>query len=483
MKRQNLIIALVLLLLPILARILWFYPGFPPARTEIATPDFASFTRPQAAVSTPDLDNIQQLGGTVLVDGYHGNQFTLNEIDSLTSAFQARGGKTEVVLDAVSLETQLKSASAFVSVSPSVTFTAYEAQLLKGFTERGGKILVFADATRFALYYDYVSGNPIAYGDSVAANSLLNFFDITINNDYLYNTAKNEGNFRNVLFDEFGKNELTFGLGEVALYGARSVESTSGLILLQGAETNLSSLDDAHDPNAGGAALSADGNVAVFGDFTFLSSPYSTYTDNATLIQNLADFALSGKQVASLELFPYIYSNDTVQVYIAQDLTKTSTIVTALGNLQATLHSLNLTAEFMDKAPSSGDTLIIGSFDTAEELDAYLKKADVEINSDTIDTLAFGQIVRSGNGIILFEAGKKGNTLVLLADTEDDIVALMGILNSGTLSSCLTSANVAVCSVGYSDTSSIDSGTETSTESSTESGTDATPEASPTPSG
>src|SRR5690606_7586675 len=114
------------------------------------------------------------------------------------------------------MESQLKYASAFVSISPSFPFNTSEIQALKNFTERGGKILVFTDATRNFISVDFVSGNPIAIGDSNAANSLLKVFDITVNNDYLYNTQDNEGNFRNVFFDEFGKSELTFGLKEIA---------------------------------------------------------------------------------------------------------------------------------------------------------------------------------------------------------------------------------------------------------------------------
>lgn len=484
MKRPYLILAILALLLPALLRGLWFYRGLPAQRPEIATPDYASFTRPEAAVSTPDLENVDQFGGMVLLDAYHGNQFAMNEIDSLTSAVQARGGKMEIVTDAVSLENQLKSASAFVTVSPSATFTQYETQLLQSFTERGGRILVFTDATRYFLSFDFISGNPIALGDANAANSLLKLWDISVNNDYLYNTVKNEGNFRNVFFDDFAKSELTFGLSEVALYGARSVKSDSGEILLRGAETNLSSADDAHDPNAGGAALSADGSVAVFGDFTFLSAPYSTYTDNAALIQNLADFILSGSRVVNLNNFPYLFQGKTVQVFVSPDLQKTPSLVSALGSLQASMRFLNYQLEFVDKAPSSGNAIIIGTFEVTDEYDAYLKKADVEIDGDLLNTTQFGEVSRSGNALVIFDAGKKGSTLVLAADSSDDLITLLGSIGYGSLGSCLTSDQVAVCSVGFDDIYSDDSFSEDpSLETTPEGSLESTPEATPTPSG
>ncbi len=184
MKRPYLILALLALILPALLHAVWFYRGVPD-RAEIPTPDYASFTRPEVEVNQPNLDDVPQLKGTVLLDGYHGNQFFLNEVESLTAAIRARGGNVETITDSFALEAQLKYASAFISISPGFSFSTYEAQLLEAFTERGGRILVLTDATRNALYFDAFSGNPVAASDATAANSLLKSFDISINNDYL----------------------------------------------------------------------------------------------------------------------------------------------------------------------------------------------------------------------------------------------------------------------------------------------------------
>lgn len=449
MKKGYFYIALAALLLPILIRAFWFYRGAV-ERPEIATPDFASFTIPEAPVNESANDEVEQLGGTVLLDVAHGNQFMLAEITSLTSAIQARGAKVETVTDSFSMESQLRYASAFVSISPSLSFGAYETQLLRAFTERGGKILVFTDATRNYISVDFISGNPIAIGDSNAANSLLKVFDITINNDYLYNTQENEGNFRNVFFDEFGKSELTFGLKEIALYGTHSVESASGLVLLGGSESNLSSMNDAHNPNHGGAVLSEDGNVAAFGDFTFLSSPYSNYTDNATLISNLADFVLTGEQSLTLQNFPYIFTGNTVNVYISPDLSKNTSLITALSGLQSSLRFRNIEMRFVDEIPSSGDTIIISTFLLDDDTQAIANKFDVEFNS-TIQTVEFGEVSSSGTGIFLFDSTNNGNTLVILAGISDDVIAMMGLVSSGSINSCLTADNIAVCSVGFGD--------------------------------
>lgn len=450
MKKEYFYIALAALLLPILVRAFWFYRGVAD-RPEIATPDYASFVAPEPPVNSNDNEEeIEQFGGTVLIDTFHANQFTMADIASFTSAIQARGGKIETVSDSFSLESQLKYASAFVSVSPSFLYTAPEVQMLQSFAERGGKILVFTDATRNFISVDFISGNPTAIGDANAANSLLKVFDISVNNDYLYNTQENEGNFRNVFFDEFGKSELTFGLKQIALYGTRSVQTSSGMILLGGSESNRSSINDAYNSNQGGAVLSSEGNVAAFGDFTFLSSPYNTYTDNATLISNLADFVLTTEQVTSLQNFPYVFGGKTVSVYLTPDLTKNTDMVTALSGLQNAYRFQNINLEFVDEVPSNGNAIIISTFLMDENTQAIANKFDIEI-SDSISTTQFGNVNSSGMGVLLLDATTRGNKLVLLAGSPEDVIALIGVVSGGNINSCLTSESVAVCSVGIGD--------------------------------
>lgn len=450
MKKQWIYIALAALLLPILIRGLWFYRGTA-NRPEIATPDFASFSAPQAPVNVSETDEeVQQFGGAVLIDTAHSNLFSMTNIDSLMSAIQARGGKIEMATDAFSLQYQLKYASAFVTFSPTVPYGIYEIEALKNFAERGGKILAFTEATNNTIYVDYFSGAYTITSDANAANSLLREFDITVNNDYLYNTQNNEGNFRNVFFDEFGKSELTFGLTQIALYGTHSLETLSGTILLQGAETNLSSSNDAHDPNQGGAVLSESGNVVAFGDATFLSSPYNTYTDNAKLISNIADFALASKQTLTLQNLPYLFTDETVSVYLASDLSKDTSLITALASLQTSLRLMNVEAEFVDSIPSSGDTIILSTFSMDDKTQAIANKFGIEFGF-SITTTDFGEVSGSGTGFILFDATSKGNTLILLAGSQDDLIALMGVASLGNISTCLSNEKMAVCSVGFGD--------------------------------
>jgi hypothetical protein len=461
MKKNMFWIALAALIIPVIARGLWFYRGVP-NQPKIATPDYQALTISKPPLETPQEEkNVKQTNGVVLFDFTHVNQYQASETLSLKEAIEKRGGKVETITDAASLEYKLKYAGAYVVISPSIAFTADETRIVRAFVERGGRLLVFADATRGVLYYDYFSGSTINYSDVNAVNPLLAPFGITVNNDYLYNVEKNEGNFRNIFFDDFGKNELTFGLKQVALYGTHSVKSPSGLILLRGTGSTLSSIDDAHDPTEGGAALSENGNVLAFGDFTFLTSPYQNATDNATLIANIADFTLGGKREITLANFPYIFTQSVVQVYPSSEVQLTAEMISAISGLQTSLQYINTSIEIADEAPRDGDALILGTFTPSDDLLHFTDPFNIEFDelSETITVKNFGDIGRSGNGLLLFEKNKKGNTLTLLADTPEDLISLLDTLTSGSLYGCVLQGDIGICGVGYGGSYSEDTAT------------------------
>jgi hypothetical protein len=463
-------IALAALIIPALARGLWFYRGIP-HQPEIDTPDYKALTLSQLPLETPGMDeneNIKQTSGVVLFDFAHINQYQAPELQSLKEAIIKRGGQVESISDITLLEYKLKYASAYIVISPTVAFTEDELRIVQDYVERGGRLLVFTDATRSLVYYDYDADTVVNSSDASTVNPLLSPYGIAVNNDYLYNVKEYEGNFRNVFFDKFGKDELTFGLKQVAFYGTHSVKSSSGLTLLRGTESNLSSEDDAYDPAEGGAAISENGNVLAFGDFTFLTSPYQNAANNATLIANIADFTLGGKQTITLASFPYIFTQSVVQVYPTSEIKLTAETIAAISGLQASLSYVDINMAIVDKAPRDGNALILGTFTPSDDLLDFTDPFNVEFGetetSETVSMKIFGDIGRTGNGILLFEKNKKGNTLTLLADTPEDLISLLTTVASGSLSGCVLQDSIGVCSVGYSGDSSGDTGEGASTE-------------------
>lgn len=454
MNRKTITIILALFVLPIALRFAWYFPGFNLPH-KIATPDYASLKMPEAPISTPQPEDIKQKGGVVLLDYSHGNQFKPSEFQAMNDALTRRGARIETNTDTAKLESQLKVASSYIIISPSANFSADETRFILDFERRGGRLAVFTDATRGLVYNDFFTGTTAVLPDTNIVNPLLASFGISFNNDYLYNLTDNEGNFRNVFFEQFGKSDLTWGLKKVALYGAHSVKTDSGLTLLVGGDKTFSSETDAtpsNDPKQGWAAsaLSADGNVLAVGDFTFMQTPYNTVADNSTLVNNIADFLLGGAHQITLADFPFVFNGSTASILPTSNVQMTAEMTGALSRLQAELKTLNMDMKISQTAPDGGDVIVLGTFSPSDDLtkytDAFNLKLDV--TSEFVEVPQFGKLGRTGNGILLFSAGKSGNTLVLLADTATDLPALMDSLSSGSLASCVLQNNIGVCNIG-----------------------------------
>jgi hypothetical protein len=477
MNRKYIWIALACLIAPIILRTIWFYTGFS-VRPAVATPDYQSMTIPAPPFKEQIADQkVKVRGGVVVVDTVHGNQFKANELDILAEALKQRGARVEFDNGIPNLETRLKYASAYVIISPSTGYTSDEMRFIRAFVENGGRLLVFTDATRGLTSFDFFSGSTIVLPDANIVNPLLAPFDIVVNTDYLYDLVKNEGNFRNVYFDEFNKDELTFGLKQVVFYAAHSVSTDSGTPLFIGSDKTLSSNTDTGGGLSTGA-ISTDGNVLVLGDFTFLTPPYNRVADNGTLIGNIADFLVGGTRKPALANFPYVFNISPVSVLPTSEVQMTAEMVGAVSRLQAALKTQNIGVKVVEKDPGEGDVIVLGTFTKSDDLSLFTESFNVNFDDSTesITVPDFGKVGRSGNGLILFKPGKKGNTVVLLADTTDDLITLLDTVSGGTLTGCVLQDNTGVCSVGYGGSFSDGTSTE---QTPTGEGTDTS--ATPTP--
>jgi hypothetical protein len=139
--------------------------------------------------------------------------------------------------------------------------------------------------------------------------------------------------------------------------------------------------------------------------------------------------------------------------------------------------------EIVNKAPRDGDMLILGTFTPSEDLLDFTDPFNIKLDetSETITVKNLGEIGRAGNGILLFEKNKKGNSLTLLADTPEDLLALLNTVTSGSLNGCVLQANLGICSVGYGGGYSDGTGEATATGEPVSG--EATPEPTATPAG
>src|ERR1035437_7419052 len=100
MKRSRLLIAAFFLVLPLLARTLWYYQGIYHRTTPVATPNYASMTASQPILATPVVDTrTSPVDSAILVDMAHNNLFSLSEIEPLTHFLENDGARLDTYTD------------------------------------------------------------------------------------------------------------------------------------------------------------------------------------------------------------------------------------------------------------------------------------------------------------------------------------------------------------------------------------------------
>ncbi len=120
---------------------------------------------------------------------------------------------------------RLRYAQALVIISPGASFTATEVQTIQAFVDKGGRLLLVGDPTRFGVLMDEYGDYAGLDSDATHLNSLAAQFDLVFQPDYLYNTAEYEGNYRNIRLTEMASQPLTGGLEQVVFYAAHSLIS------------------------------------------------------------------------------------------------------------------------------------------------------------------------------------------------------------------------------------------------------------------
>lgn len=497
-----LVIFLVLLAAPSVVRYLQYYQ---PGSSEPAPPpvyDPAAI----AAVPTPAanlaVDEPLPGRGLVLLDRAHDNQFDLREISYLDSRLSARGYEL-VPFDSGDLASALRSVNAFVAIAPVVDYTADEILAVSRFVERGGRVLLVGDPTRYRVeaVEDEIFGLMFELDTSqIPLNGLANAFDMSFNGDYLYNTAESEGNFQNILVPQRGvvAGSLADGLEQLALYGAHSLTAgPTATAVLTGDDNTWSSATD----RPGGlvlAASSADGRVFAIGDLQFMMDPYYTVYDNSQLIVRLADFLAddSGRGLV-LGDFPYFFNTAVNLVYAgAPELGPDA--FDEIIDLQDAFRSVGGDLNLVGKADPERDMFYAGIYNQAGELEEMLADAGVTLVIDPpveapgaadmpaseasegppeADEAAgeetspepepdvtrvivsdFGTVQMSGTALILLEEREGRRNLIVLAASYDGLestfhrlIDLVPFNADYALSNCLLEETLALCPTGVVD--------------------------------
>ncbi len=437
------------------------------------------------------VDEPEIMDGLVLLDKAHDNNFTLEDIAYLDGRLAARGVEL-LPFDGGDLSLSLRTVNAYIVITPLSEFTAEEILAVSGFVDRGGRLLLVGDPTRFNLVFDEedIFGlDPTFLADPIPLNSLANEFDISFNGDYLYNTKENEGNFRNIILRQggFAENGLVAGVDKLAFYSTHSLQvGSTGEALITADDDTWSSTTD----RPGGlvlAAVSQGGQVLALGDIHFMTQPYFTVYDNGRFIAQIADFlAQSTGRRLVLSDFPYFFHNPVNLVYTGGPELGPDAFdeIIALQNAFSRVdRDLSLAAEPQDDA----DVLYLGLYNQADEVAKLLEGADItflidppieaesEIPAEDLpedDQAAaveeetavrliqstLGDIQMSGTALILLDESEDQRRVIILAasneglgNTVNRLLNLIPLNADYALSDCLIQANLALCPSNVAD--------------------------------
>ena len=378
-----LLVFLLLLVAPTAVRYFQYYkigaeaPQAPPSYN----PDFI------AAVPTPAsnlfVDEPAQSQGLVLLDEAHNNNFTLADISHLDGRLAARGFELLHFTEG-DLAHQLRPVNAFITITPLSEFSVADIQAITRFVNRGGRVLMVGDPTRYEIIFD--ENDPFAFTfemetNQIPLNSLANQFGLIYNGDYLYNTVESEGNFRNIILksEGFAEDALVDGLDEIVVYSTHSIQTGPKAKAIITADDNTwSSATD----RPGGlvlAAKSENGRVLALGDVHFLTDPYYTVYDNSHFIANIADFLTeSDERALTLVDFPYFYQQPVNLVYTGSpDLGAGA--FTDIIDLQTAFAQAGIPLALAQEAQPDHDTLYLGLYNQSEDVADILASAGISL--------------------------------------------------------------------------------------------------------
>jgi len=191
------------------------------------------------------------------------------------------------------LATQLKDASALVVISPFFLWTPKEITVAERFVADGGRLLLVSD--------------PDIMGDFPSlVNILAEPFGVVFNDDYLYDTSKNDGNF--TFFFGEGAEAEALADATIAFYGGRSI---SGAVApqMRSIESTLSSLRVGKNgfttvAIGGVAGRGTAGRVLALSDFDVLTEAYRVRYDNQRMVEFVADFLSAEQRNHTMPDFP-----------------------------------------------------------------------------------------------------------------------------------------------------------------------------------
>ncbi|MFB6103024.1 MAG: DUF4350 domain-containing protein [Haloplanus sp.] len=229
-------------------------------------------------------------GKTILVDVGHENSVSKSKLEPLLSTLVENGHRVRFYRgQRASLNESLRSADAFLVVSPRQRYTNDELAGVEAFTDAGGRVLVMGDPPSVQVSGGLLFGRiqPTA----PRTTSLGSTYGIAYGSGYLYNMEENDNNYQSIYATPASGSGLADGVERAVMREAVPLRTADGTRVLVGSQgTTLSTTRDTGQY----AVVVRSGNVTAVGDTDFVSRKNAYDADNEVLLGNLADFLVDG---------------------------------------------------------------------------------------------------------------------------------------------------------------------------------------------
>ena len=376
------------------------YAGPPNGEMEYVPPGVASAA--DGTQWTPSVG--ERVGGLVLLDTLHSNGFSSREILTLRTRVVAQGydlellgnfARVSVAERRAQLAERLREADSLVVITPLLTYSAGEVDLIEDFVRKGGKLVMVSDP-----------------GRRDQMNTLAQRFGVQFRPDYLFNQVENSQNYQNIFVRDFRPDELTAGLDTVVLYTAGSITSSGPGLAVADASTESVVAENNGDLYV--MARAANRNVVAISDFTFMIPPQDSTLDNDRLLSNIIDYVTTSDRVFDLADFPHFYRtgpDDGVQILLGRP-----DLLGSGAELKNGLEDYGISADIQGTEDVSRDTVFLGLHDDALQVRQYLQAAGVRV--DDMVGMPFGlELDTAGTAVTVLDREGGRHVLILLADT------------------------------------------------------------------
>ena len=240
--------------------------------------------------------------------------------------------------------------------------------------------------------------------------------------DYLYNTTEFDLNFQHIFLREFQPDPITSGLSEITLYTAASIRSTGPGLAFTDDNTKSTVIESNGDLTP--IAKGDQHNVLAVGDLTFMVPPQNSLLDNNRLISNIANYLTESERTFTLNDFPY-FLHDRVDILLGQ-----ASLIEAGIAVKRDLTILQVISEIQGTEDLTRDTVFLGLYEDAIQVQQYLQAAGIEVN-ESLNTPFTPELELDQTAIMVLSQNQDRDLLIVLADSPETLQDAIERLGSG----------------------------------------------------